>query len=49
MTLRIVVSADALRAMGQQVILWSRNRQVLLVKELTIGSRKIVDEGWGQR
>jgi hypothetical protein len=30
-------------------VLWSRNRQVLLVKELTIGSRKIVDEGWGQR
>jgi hypothetical protein len=30
-------------------VLWSRNRLVLLVKEVTIGSRKIVDEGWGQR
>ena len=30
-------------------VLWSRNRQVLLVKEITIGSRTIVDEGWGQR
>ena len=30
-------------------VLWSRNRQVLLVKEITIGSRKIVDERWEQR
>jgi hypothetical protein len=30
-------------------VLWSRNRQVLLMKEITIGSRKIVDEGWGPR
>lgn len=27
-------------------VLWSRNRQVLLVKEITIGSRTIVDAGW---
>ena len=30
-------------------VLWSRNRLVLLVKEVTIGDHTIVDEGWGQK
>ncbi len=29
-------------------VLWSRHRQVLLLKEITIGTRKILDDGWGR-